>query len=302
MRHILYHANCADGFLASCIAQLYLTAQGDDIRLLPISYEDKIQFPKDVAPGDSVLYLDYSPPAEVLAAVDSRNILVIDHHRSAQEMHTPGAGQLWQSIFSTDHSGAALAFNFFHPEGPLPEPVRLLNHYDLGGCWTDPRHPDTMAALFLHNYLMRVLPRQQTAWNEVLQNWTTWKRHALDIGAKLWSADQHIIQAAVKHPSWVVIGGYEVPALTGLPHGMINDALHALLEQHKDAAFAAAWNVLPESKGGGIKWSLRGQKGRGVADLGALCAELDPARDDYPGGGGHPQAAGFSCETPVLFV
>lgn len=302
MIHVLYHANCADGFLASCIAKLALTENLCSVETMPIAYEDKTQIPPNLQWSDKIYYLDYTPPAEVLDQTPCSRIVVIDHHRSAEALHAPSENRRWRSVFSTDHSGAALTYNFFHRESQLPEPVRLLNHYDLGGCWTDPTHQDSMPAMFLHAYLMRTLPRCQESWNHVLLNWTTQKSSVLDIGARLWSADQQIIQTAVKNPSWVVIGGHEVPAVTGLPYGMINDALHALLNQHKDAAFAASWSVLPEHKGGGIKWSLRGQKGRGVADLGEMCASLDPAGPGYPGGGGHPQAAGFCCKNPVIFV
>jgi hypothetical protein len=309
MIHLLYHANCCDGFASACIASHSLQAsQSQSLVLSPIGYDDAQQCPSEINPGDHVYYLDYTPPRNIIIRLlaASAQVTIIDHHKTAQPILFPiGPAERLNVLFDTEHSGAALTWQHFSGTPTivsaalsLNQCIPLLRHYDLGHVWNDPKHPLTNEARWLVAYLMRCLPRTPQAWLPVLLNFEAHRETALNTGAVMWNKDLRYIRAFARHPHWVNVGGFEVPALNGIPYALLNDALAEMLIEHPDAAFAAAWSVLPDE--GVIKWSLRGRKGG--MDLGAFCQSLDPTTEGKPGGGGHPQSAGFSTTDPVHFL
>ncbi len=318
MHHLLYHANCCDGFASACLAYHALTLRGiasSYIMMHPVTYEKPMPINRAQMWKDDILYfLDFTPPESWISdmtnhprLIDPESCIIIDHHKSARSLHEAHGDRIFTSVFDLGHSGAALTFNFWFEtlkkyQVSLQQTIPLLRHYDLGFVWNDPNNPMTPNARFLVAYLMRALPRTVEAWLPVLLDFFQPRTsHVLDLGARLWSADLRFIRALTKSPHWVNIGGFEVPALNGIPYGLLNDALHELLNEHPQAAFAAAWTVLSDPDTDGvIKWSLRGRiDGLDLADL---CASIDPPRPGKSGGGGHPQAAGFSSSDPVLFV
>lgn len=307
MIHLHYHANCADGFAAACIARhafmnsqsarLPVTDAPSPLRLHPIGYEDTLQCPLGIGSGDHVYYVDYTPPSPTITSIlaSGARLTMIDHHKTAaaRYVNLPESDKI-NILYDTSQSGAMLTWKHFFGDAAIPPlPLVLLQHYDLGGVWDDPRHPLTNQARWLTTYLMRGLPRTPEAWSPVLLDYVHYQTRALEIGARLHACDQRLIRGLVKAVNWVNIGGLEVPALNGIPRGLLNDAVNELLIEHPDALFAASWSVLPDS-GGVIKWSLRSRKNG--FDCATLCQTLDP------NGGGHPQAAGFSTTDPVHFV
>lgn len=301
MIHLLYHANCADGFAAACIARHALLnvreCSPEILNRQPIGYEDALQCPLSIQRTDHVYYVDYTPPKNIIEHVfaSGARLTMIDHHKTAatRYVNLPESDKI-NILYDTSQSGAMLTWKHFFGDAAIPPlPLVLLQHYDLGGVWDDPRHPLTNQARWLAAYIMRVLPRTPEAWTPVLLDYDKHQTRALELGARLHASDQRLIRALVKAPHWVNIGGFEVPALNGIPRSLLNDAVNELLIEHPDALFAAAWSVLPDS-GGVIKWSLRSRKNG--FDCATLCQTLDQ------NGGGHPQSAGFSTLDPVQFV
>lgn len=298
MIHLLHHGHCADGFAAACIAKHFLDK--DPCTITPVSYDDANQIPVPHHQGSHIVYLDYTPPREVIhmfiTSGSAHHLTIIDHHKTAAQIHSDlgldfmrqhvGSGR-FTSRFDLDHSGAMLTWKHLCPHEATrdlpPLSLKLLEFYDLGGPWNEPEHPYAQKARWLHNYLMRALPRTTEAWTPVIMDYAAHEKIALETGARIQAADMRLIKGAIRHPHFVQIGDFVVPALNSLPHGLINDALHALLTEHPAEPFAASWQVLGDASSRGvIKWSLRGRKGG--LDLGALCKSLDPK------GGGHPQA------------
>lgn len=309
MIHILYHANCADGFASACIAfhallrspSLPVSESPSLLKLHPVGYDTPMPITSTMAVLDRLIFVDFTPPeawlSEMTDLIDPASCTIIDHHKTKADVHQAHGGRLFESIFATTQSGAMLTWKHFFPSvsTPPPMPLLLLQHYDLGGVWDDPRHPLTNEARWLVAYLMRCLPRTPEAWTPVLLHYGQDGPRVIDLGARMYSADQRLIRSLVKAPHWVNIGGFEVPALNGIPYGLLNDALAELLIEHPDIHFAAAWSVLTEADAGGvIKWSLRSRKNG--FDCAALCQTL------APNGGGHPSAAGFSTLDPVQFI
>lgn len=318
MHHILYHSNCADGFAAACIARHALLLQGDQmLNLQPVNYGQPDQMPlgKDVVlfPGDSLTYLDYTPPQTVIDKIESVyvntvNLTIIDHHSTAAPRHGQSANSpdrtdlpeppklAFKSVYDPTQSGAALAWHHFmdFKLDSLPRAVELIQWRDLGHAFDpaladDPRTPNS---LNLHAYLFRCLPRTFDAWTTLLLD-DTLHLDAVLTGMRFRAADRLIIKSAVDCCHWLNFNGHEIPAVNGLDAGLVSDACTALLRAYPTAPFAASWFI--DARTGNATYSLRSRResDHNVADIAAAMA---------PGGGGHPNAAGFSTPIPVPFV
>lgn len=300
MHHLLYHAQCADGFASAVIARRALMLQdipADQICLQPVNYPDRLQTPPDgsLHTEDHVYYLDYTPPQKTLDFIDSYwcksiKVTIIDHHASAQPRH---AEPWFTSVFDLTMSGAPLTFRHFHPEAYIPDAIQLVSWRDLGHAFQQPGHRFTEPAFNLHATLMRATPRTPEAWIPILfTHSTVLLGRDLDRGRKLRSFDAFVINAAANLPLWLDFQGQRIPALTALGSEMISEALSQVLKQHPSAPFAASWYV--DASTGLFTYSLRSRKnGPNVAEIAAAMA---------PGGGGHPCAAGFSTPIPIPFA
>lgn len=335
MHHIFYHANCADGFAAACIARQALIGRGehpDTLRFHPVNYQDRNQLPvgdDHLQAYDQLTWLDYTPAQDVidtilLAEGGTLKLTIIDHHEKAAPLHGftkhPEHG-VWhratrppfESIFRFTQSGAGLAWSHFYPDVPPPLAVRLIEHRDLGHAFQQPDHAYSNEALELHAYLFRCLPRTFDAWSHVVCGCSYDRTgHATKIGARLRAADGCIIGAAVYACHWLDFSGLglsafcpspsalaRIPAVNGLDAGLISDACQALLKAYPTAPFAASWYICPTT--GKAVYSLRSRAQNhpdghvNVSHIASACAEGG-------GGGGHPCAAGFSTTTPIPFA
>lgn len=338
MHHLLHHANCADGFAAACIARHALltlhNVPADDITLTPVNYGWEKQRPDsiDLYAGDSIYYLDYTPPADVLRQIhtewgDSVPITVIDHHSTAAKSHggepnkastdSPDldAGRAFEtasppslfftSVFNLAYSGAALTWQHFFRDEPLPRAINLIQHRDLGRAWQEPTHLWSTSSLDLHAYLMRALPRTVEAWIPILTNLGGVDRQKM-AGAALRSIDRLILKSAAAFPHWLDFTAHGIhagihagiPAVNGLGPELVSEACQTLLESYPAAPFAASWWIDPKT--GLATYSLRSRKGG--FNVAELAARIDPPRPGHNGGGGHPQAAGFSTDHPIPFT
>jgi hypothetical protein len=331
MHHLLHHANCADGFAAACIARHALLTQGvpkTDINVQPVNYgwPDQMPLGKDgiLFAGDTVTYLDYTPPQETLDAFyaehgeDAISLTIIDHHAKAAVIHGRSTDTgihlanlplpRFNSWFNLNYSGASITWTVFHQQGqtwavfhqqgqcyPTPLAVQLIEWRDCGHAF-DPAYADdprTADAFALHAYLFRCLPRTFDAWTPLLTGDAAVLATALQIGARLRSIDQSIILSAAANPHWLNFNGDEIPAVNGLDAGLVSDACTELLRAYPTAPFAASWFIDPKT--GNAVYSLRSRRAStiNVSDIAASMA---------PGGGGHPNAAGFSTPIPIPFV
>lgn len=134
MIYVLYHSNCMDGTAARYAAW---KKYGDTATYKAVQYNQ--EFPlSDLTFNDVVFILDFSYPREILVGLDTyTNIVVIDHHASALAQ----LDGLDFAIIDINKSGGVLAWEYFHPNTPVPEFLKILQDYDLWN-W---EHPDTKA-------------------------------------------------------------------------------------------------------------------------------------------------------------
>ena len=119
---VIYHADCLDGYGAAYAAWKKF---GDSAEYIPAHYGNP---PPDVT-GKDVYILDFSYPREVLLKMHmrARNLLVIDHHKTAQA----DLIELPFAKFDMSKSGCILAWGHFHPDSTIPFGLELIQDRDL---------------------------------------------------------------------------------------------------------------------------------------------------------------------------
>lgn len=124
---VLYHASCFDGTGAKLAANLKFR---QNAKYIPVRYNEP--FPP-VVPLDGraeVYILDFSYKREIMDEVQPRlkSLVVLDHHESA-ERELAGAEY---ATFDINKSGCVMAWEYFHPNAPIPE---LLLDIQDGDLW-----------------------------------------------------------------------------------------------------------------------------------------------------------------------
>jgi oligoribonuclease NrnB/cAMP/cGMP phosphodiesterase (DHH superfamily) len=119
---VIYHANCTDGFGAAYSAWKLLGNKAE-------YHACKHGNPPPNTEGKVVAILDFSfdNPTTKQMISDSKDLIIIDHHKSAViELHDIPNAQ-----FDMNHSGARLAWDFFHPGKDAPKFIDYIEDRDL---------------------------------------------------------------------------------------------------------------------------------------------------------------------------
>lgn len=269
----IYHANCTDGFGA---AYAVWKRFGDEVIYLPAQYGDPLP---EVA-GKHVVIVDFSykrPTLEALAR-DAHSILILDHHKTAQEDLAgfpvpPGWEDWWLNcrgigaLFDMGRSGARITWDYFHPGTPLPN---LLWHIEDRDLWRF-SHTDTRAIV----EAVRSYDADFYGWANIIR----WSE--ADRGARLAAEGNAIVRrqqldiaALLGGRRTMRLGGHEVP-VANVPGFLASDAGHAMNE---GVLFSATYFDAADKR----VFSLRS---RGDFDVSAIAKQY--------GGGGHKNAAGF---------
>lgn len=141
----LYHAHCADGLAAAWAVQSALP----DAECVHVRYGEAPPRVYD----RHVIIVDFSYPRDTLRllAESACSILILDHHKTAQEellgiMPPSGSWQDWftyvtgtplpamsrvRALFDMDRSGAGLAWDYFNPGEPRPWAISRVEDRDL---------------------------------------------------------------------------------------------------------------------------------------------------------------------------
>lgn len=120
---VIYHGGCTDGFGAAYSAWKCLGNRAE-------YHACKHGTPPPDVSGKVVAILDFSysnaVTKQMIAAAE--NLIIIDHHKSAMvELHDISNGR-----FDMNHSGARLAWDFFHPG---KEPPKFINYIEDRDLW-----------------------------------------------------------------------------------------------------------------------------------------------------------------------
>ncbi len=259
---VFYHADCIDGFSAAWVAHKKFGNKADYI---PTYFEqESIDIKNKEVYMLDVVFENREVMKQLLS--ENKRVTVIDHHISAKDItlstHKP--------LFSLDHCGCVLAWQYFFPGKPIPK--FLLNVEDID-IW---KHK-IKGSQFLYLYL--------DLFDYTFQNWSklvkefeipTKRKRMLEMGEVIDTHTNkkidHVIEDNAKK---VTLDGYTVYAVNTTHSNSVVG--HKVATAHPP--FAIIWR---EKKDGSVTVSLRGV---GNIDVSKIALKY--------GGGGHKLAAAF---------
>lgn len=266
---VLYHGrSCPDGFTAALAARMYY---GTTVQCVGLDHGDvKTLADLPVVDGRAVYVLDFSFGEELLRSLEQRaaKLVLLDHHKSAAEKLTGFSCRCGVVHFDMTKSGARLAWEFFHPETPVPDLVRYVEDRDIW-TWQYPESAGFLAALDMEPFDFERWAQIAAFTPAELESYMA-RGQAMD--EKFAKLASDIAEAAEP----VVFNG-EQGLMVNAP-GVFHSLVGELLSK-KSGTFALLWTV---GKAGVVKVGLRSQRGFDCIPLA-----------ESMGGGGHAQACGF---------
>ncbi len=263
---ILYHAECNDGFGGAWAAWKKFCDKADYI---PINYDSPL--PEGLKDKE-VFFIDIIPEGineeSVIRKIieENKSVVAVDHHKTNESKMS-----LFKDYsFDNGHSGAVLAWKYFHPEKPIPKLLLFVEDVDIWK-WEYPETSNFIAALALYDYDFE-------AWDKVsldIENSEKFKGY-LSKGEIINAYIKRVADDLVKHAQKVDFDGYQVYSINA--HHPIKSFVGPALRK-KHPPFAITW----VQEGGMIHVSLRSD---GSVDVSEIAKKY--------GGGGHKAAAGFS--------
>ena len=278
-RLVLYHAD-ADGFASAYCAWRVFGRKDTDY--LSTNYGEAVV---DVDKYDKIVMLDFSYKRSVLEEMNyllgEGNLLVLDHHKSAEE----DLEGLDYCRFDGSKSGATLSwayFNNYNPHVKCPPLLLYVEDFDL---WKFQMGEST------RNIAACLEARASASfeeWHEWITDWPFWSAHLHNEGAAIVRFQDEVVKRVTNTAhvqTWVVDGKIvDIPIVN--TRECISRIGNVMAKGHP---FAASYFDV----GGNRHWSLRSD------DNGWDVSEVAKMK----GGGGHKNAAGFETfddEGPIL--
>jgi nanoRNase/pAp phosphatase (c-di-AMP/oligoRNAs hydrolase) len=261
---VLYHRNCPDGFTSAYCAWKKF---GDQATYIAMSHG---QEPPEGLEGKEVYMIDYSFKKEVMLDLEQKvkRLVVLDHHLGAKE----AVESVKEHIFNNDHSGAGIAWRYFHPTANVPRLIDYVEDNDI--------NKNSLPNIREVTTYTSIQPFEFEHFDKLVQKMET------DEGLKEIVAQGEAYQTYLKSlcdylatkAEEVEIDGHRVFAVNVQGSQLVRDELGHRLSAQKGRPFAIIW--CEDSKGRGF--SLRGD---GSVDLSLLAQKY--------GGNGHKGAASF---------
>ena len=272
---VFYHASCNDGFGAAWAAWKHF---GETALYQPMKYGDPVPDWAQALPLSTRFYiLDFSFPRAMLEAwmQDGRTFTLLDHHKTAlDELRGLDASRVAamgsKLLFDLHHSGAVLAWRYFHPSMAVPILLEYVQDRDL---WKKalPQTDEHHAGLLSHE-------RSFSVWEFLAgEGWPS----LIEDGTALLRYQRQQVSEMCAHMVWRTIGGHRVPVVNATANGS-EVGHHLVTEYSATAPFAAYYFDRADGK---RQWGLRAAHG---FDCSVIAQQY--------GGGGHPGASGFVTE------
>lgn len=286
---VVYHDKCMDGFTAAWACYMRWADGPEYVARNYGMAPDLDVFNRDI------LIVDFSFPADTLRGLieqGARSIVVLDHHKTAEQELAPFAVYTGKperftqatvalmlkdlrhggyppivAQFDMDRSGAGMAWDFANRDLRRLRLVDLVEDRDL---WKFQYGDDS-------RHLHLALTSGETSfarWLDIAADLDA----AISRGAAIAAWRDQLVDEIVQRAAAIAIDG-ESGIGVDCPYGLASDVGHRLLRDYPEARFAAAI-VRGELS---ISYSLRSDDDR--ADVSAIAKKY--------GGGGHRNAAGF---------
>ena len=266
---ILYHGrNCPDGFAAALAAWLFYAGRAEFLGLDHGDIKSITDLP--ALHGRAVYILDFSFSPEITRQIEERaaKLVMLDHHKSAADKLAGFACRCGVVHFDMHKSGARLAWEFFHPEQPVPDLVRFVEDRDIW-VWQYPESAGFLAALDME-------PLAFERWREIAAFDAAQLASYVERGRAMDAKFSKLAFDIAEGAQAIVFNGQRglMVNAPGVFHSLVGEIL-----SKQSGSFALMWSV---DKSGQVKAGLRSQRG-------FSCIALAESM----GGGGHAQACGF---------
>ena len=268
---LFYHANCPDGFGS---AYAFWKKFGDTITYHPLEHEKRDELDLEEYKGKRVFMADIALERKPILALNdvAGELVVIDHHQSALE----DIGDLDFCIFDMQRSGAVMSWDYLF-SSPAP---RLLKYIQDRDIWNWKLDNTDEALLYVDSF------------DKTFKEWNYLEKEFMDDesfndivgkGEVIRQYRDSLIKRLVGQSHFLNVKGYNVPAIN-LP--FFRSEILAMLADDGVSPFAVGYNF----DGTGYNFSLRSSGKSNGIDVSKIAAQ-------FPGGGGHKQAAGFSIKS-----
>lgn len=248
---VLYHAECSDGFGAAWA----IWKRFPHARFVPVKHGHP---PPDGLTSQRVVIVDFSYARPILEAMatETKELLVLDHHITAEKALTG----LPYAYFDQNKSGAVLAWEWAHGS-EAPWLLHYIQDKDLWN-WALPGSREINAALASYPFDFKL-------WDEFSQS--TLQQE----GKAILRYEQELISKLAAQAVMVEFQGHIVPSVHS---AILTSQIGERLSPHHP--FCLIWH----DRDGRRFFSMRSREDG--TDVGAIAASFD--------GGGHTHAAGFS--------
>lgn len=265
---VLYHGGCPDGFGGAYAAWKKF---GDTADYIPLKHGKPV--PENIA-GKELYFIDFCYPQEVMnrLAENAKSITVLDHHKGVSDVATKFPG-----IFDINHSGATIAWSYFHPDTPVPT---LLKYVETGDLYRFdlPNSREIIAYVYtltdsFASFDLKNVAKWDTFVTELED--PTELRRIVETGRLFVQYHEHVVVHGVHHAEMVHFEGYDC-YITGSTGEFVSDIGNRLARLKPPIA------IIISADAEGLRVSLRSD---GSVDVATLAQKY--------GGNGHPAAAGF---------
>lgn len=260
---ILYHSNCPDGFGAAFAAWKKF---GRRATYVPV---DRKPVLSKGLKGKTVYSLDFVHNEPMLSKLlkTAKKVIFIDHHITTRKDVKRG----FDWLFDLNHSGAVLAWKYFHPNKKVPKLLKYIEEGDLWKFRSSNIH-------FLLGYIYS-LPYDFKAWNKLSRDMekAANRRNYIKFGKLISDYNDIIVKGVVKRAELVRFGKYKVLAANSSVKKFTSEIGHELCR--RKPPFGIIWFAEKD----GIKVSLRS---KGSVDVSKIAKKF--------GGGGHKASSGFT--------
>jgi len=272
---VIYHDDL-DGFTGAWAAWKKMKDTAD---YLPIHHDNK---PLDTlalnAEGKDIYIIDYSfKPEEMkkLVAVNKK-VVFIDHHLTSAESVKIAT----ESLYDISHSGAYLAWKYFHPDKKIPKLISYIEDYDLWN-FKLPFTQELTLVLSAKKFNLKI-------WNKLAMEFedASKRKELIKQGKTMLVYKENLINELLEKGEEVIFEGHRAFAINSPVFE--SEIGHHIYE--KKGMLAIIWSYRKKHHKPKLKVSLRSNKSINVAEI-AL---------KY-GGGGHEAAAGFTLEKEIEF-
>jgi nanoRNase/pAp phosphatase (c-di-AMP/oligoRNAs hydrolase) len=266
---IIYHGDCLDGFGGAYAAWKKF---GDTASYVEAYDHNSLPVP---LMGKELYIIDFSFREPLLRQLNKQNksVVVIDHHQTAEAEVTAYP----QNIFDNNHSGAVLAWQYFHPDTAVPIILQYVEDHDLWR-FALPEHREFTVSLHQE-------PQTFVSWEELSQKLAApdFLINFIARGTLLATFEDKLTTSLLKHRERVLFEGHEVWAINeSLYRSTLGNQLAALNE----ADGGIALGIVYYRKDKSVRVSLRS---KGDVDVATMAEKY--------GGGGHKNAASIKVKS-----